>query len=147
MLEEGKERFWSALIPAVDDSDEDDLVPVVLEVAEEVYETGEVSRLRPVVVEFGLSFETYSEFMGNIAEEGYEHIVTMPGLITSSNADEEDLNQVTWEIEPSRLQYIGADLWVESRVQNRPAVWISIIFAIGVLTIVVIAIVRRTRPV
>ena len=122
---------------------EDDLVPVVLEVAGQVYGMAEVSRLRPVVEEFGRSFETYSEFMGRIAEEGYEHIVTMPGLITSSNAEEEDLNQVTWELEPSTLQYIGAELWVESRVQNRPAVWISIIAAVALLAIAIIAIVRR----
>ena len=143
-LEAGKERFYDLLIPAADESDmEEELVGVIMDVAGEVYGTVEVSPLRPTVEAFGQEFLRHSEFMGNLAEEGFEHVVTMPGVVTSSNADEENLNTVSWEIEPSVFQYLGADLWVESRVPNRVAVWITIVLAAGVLAIAIIAIVRR----
>jgi len=143
-LEAGKERFYEVLIPAADDADDEEIAELVLETAGEVYGSTGVARLEPAMEAFESEFLRYTEFVGNLAEEGFEHIVTMPGVITASNGEEEDLNRVTWEIESSRIQYLGADLWVESRVPNRLAVWITILLAIGVLTIAIVTIVRRT---
>ena len=125
-------------------TDDEEIAELVLETAGEVYGSTGVARLEPAMEAFESEFLRYTEFVGNLAEEGFEHIVTMPGVITASNGEEEDLNRVTWEIESSRIQYLGADLWVESRVPNRLAVWITILLAIGVLTIAIVTIVRRT---
>jgi len=143
-LEEGKERLYAGLVPAVEEIDEEDLVDFVLEIALEVFGTAEVSRLRPKVEEFERSLEAHMKFMEDLSEETYEHVVTMPGIITSSNADEEELNSVTWEIAPYTLQYTGVELWVESQVSNRLAIWITILLAVALLAIGVIVFLRRT---
>ncbi len=144
ILEEGKERLYAGLVPAVEEIDEEDLVDFILEIAQEVFGTAEVSRLRPKVEEFERSLEAYMEFMEDLTEESYEHVVSMPGLITRSNAEDEELNSVSWEISPYTLQYTGVEMWVEARVSNRLAVWVSIILAVALLTVAVMIFLRRT---
>ncbi len=144
ILEESKERLYAGLVPAVEEIDEEDFVPFIMGVTEEVFGTARVSLLRPKMEEFARSLESYMEFMEDLTEETYGHSVSMPGLITGSNADEEELNSVSWEISPYTLQYTGVEMWVESRVSNRLAVWVSIILAVALLTVAVMIFLRRT---
>ncbi|MFC1545323.1 hypothetical protein ACFL44_01385 [Gemmatimonadota bacterium] len=144
MLDAGRDRLYQTLVPAIEDVEDGEFIDFVLESMSDVYETGETDRLRTTVEEISVSLEVYFDLIGRLDREAYAHSVTMPGLITGSNADEEELNSVSWEIEPDILIYSGVEMWVESRVSNRLAIWISIVAAIALLAVVVRMSLRRT---
>ena len=139
----GKEEFFQALIPAADESDREELTPLVLEIGRKVYRTEAIELLKPGIEEFDRDVLEYETFYDKATDETYKHTVVMPGLIYDSNSSEIQLNSVTWEFSPMQFSYADYELWVESRVTNRTAVWISVILLVILVTVAVVVFLRR----
>ena len=139
----GKEEFFQALIPAADESDREELTPVVLEIGRKVYRTEAFEMLKASIEEFDRDILEYSAFYDKATDESYKYTVVMPGLIYDSNSSDIQLNSVTWEFSPMDFSYADYELWVESRVTNRTAVWISVILLVFLVTVAVVVFLRR----
>ena len=143
ILVAGKEEFYQALIPATEETDDDELTPVILKIGKEIYETEAVELLIDSIEEFNQDLLEYMAFDEKATDESYKYIIVMPGLIYDSNSSEIQWNSVTWEFSPSDFSYADYEMWVESRVTNRTAVWISVILLIFLVTLAVVLFLRR----
>ena len=143
ILTAGKEEFFNVLIPLQRERDSDELTDVVLDVGREIYRTEVFERLRVPVEEFDRGLSEYTSFFDMATDESYRFTLVMPGVIYDSNSSEVQLNSATWEFSPMDFSYADYEMWVESRVTNRTAVWISVILLIFLVTLAVVLFLQR----
>lgn len=139
----GKEEFYQALIPATEERDDAGLMQVVLEIGAEIYGTDAIEQLKASIEEFDRDLLEYLAFDEKATDESYKYTIVMPGLIYDSNSSEIQWNSATWKFNPADFSYADYEMWVESRVTNRTAVWISVILLIILVTVAVVVFLRR----
>ena len=143
ILGAAKEEFFQALLPAVEETEDDELVPAIVKIGKEIYETEAFELLTSSIEEFNMDLLEYSAFYDKATDESYKYTVVMRGLIYDSNSSDIHWNSVTWEFSPMDFSYADYEMWVESRVTNRTAVWVSIILLVFLVTVAVVVFLRR----
>ncbi len=127
------------------DTDTDEVSDLV-EAFEEVLKTPAVWKVAEIDSKAFQLFDEKLEFAGSLLWDDYVINISMPGLIIATNAKNIEGNQVSWGDEEGykiRLLGIGDEKWVESRIVNWWAVYISA--AIMLLLLVSIAASLRRR--
>lgn len=126
-------------------SDEDpDQASDLLEAFEEVLKTPAVWKVAEIHRDAFQLFNKKLELAASPFQDDYIIKIIMPGLIIGTNAKNVEGNQVSWGEEDGdeiRLFYVGHEIWVESRVVNWWAVYISI----GVAFLLLLSIVATLR--
>ena len=92
-------------------------------------------------------FDEKLEFAYGPLWDDYVINISMPGLIIDTNAKNVEGNQVSWGDEDGdeiRIFYIGHEIWVESRIVNWWAVYISAAIVL-LLLVSIVASLRRGR--
>ena len=126
-------------------NDEDWEVIKVLQIFEKSLQNPSVWKLKPkmtgVVDELNrkqdLVFETHFTDLTNS--------VIMPGLIIATNAETIEGNRVTWDIAGRYFLWRDYEMWVESRVVNVWAIWVSIGLVLFIAALMVVASIRKRK--
>jgi len=126
-------------------NDEDWEVNKVLQIFEKSLQNPSVWKLKPkmtgVVDELNrkqdLVFETHFTDLTNS--------VIMPGLIIATNAETIEGNRVTWDIAGRYFLWRDYEMWVESRVVNVWAIWVSIGLVLFIAALMVVASIRKRK--
>ena len=142
-----KEELFQALMETFEEIGFEDIGEPTLETTGKVMEVEDVNHLRPAVEAFEAGFQEYAAVSDLAGGESYDNTVVMPGLLVGTNAAEVVGNRVTWKFEAGDLDFGPIDMWVESRVTNRTAIWLAMIVAALLVAVLVGGVVRRRRAV
>lgn len=72
-----------------------------------------------------------------------KNVVEMPGLILDTNSEEVDGNRITWETGNAQYFVYDYEMWAESRMVNRWAVWVTGILFILIVAGLIVSFVRQ----
>lgn len=141
IVETEKDTLFTIFRKIVDEDEPEDVIGFVLETTAEVFQTEAVWRLQERIEGLSERVDRFFSFLGKIAEEDYHHTVTIPGLIVDTNAEDVQGNSVSWdEID---FSWIDMEMWVESRIANKWAVWVTaILLLVGVAAVILITLRR-----
>jgi len=142
-----KEELFQALMNTFEEIDFEEIVVPTLQTIGRVMEVEDVTPLRPAVEAFEAGFLEYEAISEVAGGESYDNTVVMPGLLVGTNAPEVVGNRVTWRFDAGDLDFGPIEMWVESRVTNRTAVWLAAFAAVLLLVLLVVGVIRRRSAV
>ncbi len=119
----------------------------VLQICENVLETTAIWEFKDSIEKIGQQINEKNEFLFSpLMNTGFENNVIMPGLIIATNAKTVEGNRVSWDIEGKFFLWENYEMWIESRVINRWALWTSILLFLGIASLLTIASIRKRQP-
>jgi hypothetical protein len=137
-----KEDMFRLLLETAEESDLDELSEPIMAMLEQQFETPDVERLRGAVVAWEEDLVADMAVSEAIGGDSFFHHIEMPGILVDTNAFEVVGNRASWQFDAHALDLADMEMWVESRVSNPTAVWISAIAALAIVVLLVVSAVR-----
>jgi hypothetical protein len=145
IIETHKEKLYQTVFQMDTDLDDENVIPEILRVSSEILGTDLVNQLRPEITEAVDEIRIKMDYVEETASNSYENQVIMPGLVMDTNADEIEGNRLSWSIDPDAFMHKDYEMWAESRIVNRWAVWVTGGILLMVLGILIVLTVRGRR--
>lgn len=142
MIQTGKPDLYNAILD-LDDNELD--IDRILESCAEAIDNSTILKLRSDMVPVVDKINRTQEFLIDIHWASYLNSVVMPGLILDTNAEIIEGNRVTWEFKGRHFLWRDQEMWVESRMVNRWAIWVSVIVFILFAGLMIVSVVYKRR--
>ena len=137
-VESNRDTLFAILVEAFTNSNA--TMDTAITICEKLFQANSVWQLRS---RFN-RIQRMIDFMTEGYTDSYASSVIMPGLILGTNAKKIEGNQVTWEIKAEEFFIKDYEMWVESRIVNKWAIWATgVVLLLSSIVLIMPALRRR----
>jgi hypothetical protein len=124
-------RHKTALLQALHDDDEKESnSESVIRICERVLGVASMAQFKAPVDSILAGLNPILEFTSDVESNDYRNEVVMPGVVIATNANKLEGSEARWTIKARQFFLQDYHMWVTSRVKNRWAYIVTVVFGL-----------------